>query len=207
MLARTTLLPLALTICAVTLAACANDDDRVATPATSTPAATAPPTAAASPVATPAGAGAMQGGSAGPAQADAQGDGTALLTDVRTAAQDGYDRVVFEFAGDPVPGYTVAYAAEITEDGSGATVDLAGDAALTVRMSPAADADLSKADAPMTYTGPRRMKPATDEVVELARVGGFEGVLTWAIGVRARTAFSVSTLTDPARVIVDIRRP
>lgn len=36
------------------------------------------------------------------------------------------------------------------------------------------------------------------------RVGDFEAVLEWAIGVRAASSYEVTTLDDPPRVVVDI---
>ncbi len=41
-------------------------------------------------------------------------------------------------------------------------------------------------------------------MAELARVGGFEGVLTWAIGVRDRTTFRVDALGNPNRLVIDV---
>jgi hypothetical protein len=72
-------------------------------------------------------------------------------------------------------------------------------------MENALDADLSRPSAPRTYTGPHRLAPGTPEVVELARTGGFEGVLTWAAGLRDRVDFRVTTLAAPARLVVDFR--
>jgi hypothetical protein len=46
-----------------------------------------------------------------------------------------------------------------------------------------------------------RGNPVIQEVVE---TGDFEAVLNWVIGVNGRTPFEVSTMTDPARVVIDI---
>lgn len=132
---------------------------------------------------------------------------TALLSDVRTEARDGYDRVTFVFT-NAVPGYDVRYAdGPVRADGSGDTVDVGGEAALVVRMDNALDADLSDPEAPMTYTGPQRLVPELPAVAELRRVGGFEGVLTWALGLAGEQAFAVSTLPDPPTLIVDVLHP
>ncbi len=110
---------------------------------------------------------------------------TALLTDARAARHPGYDRVVFEFRSG-VPGYDVRYVEPpVRADGSGDEVAVAGGAVLRVRMEPALDADLTQESAPRSYTGPTRFSPDTRAVVELVRTGGFEAVLTWAIGVEA----------------------
>jgi hypothetical protein len=76
---------------------------------------------------------------------------------------------------------------------------------VVVQMNNALDADLTKPDAPETYTGPDRFVPDTAQVLELARVGGFEGVLTWAVGLADRVPFRVTTLPDPPRLVVDFR--
>ncbi len=85
-----------------------------------------------------------------------------------------------------------------------AVVPLAGAAALRVRMEPALDADLTKDGAPLTYTGPTRIAPGGELVAEVARVGGFEAVLIWAIGVEERVPFRITTSTEPARLIVEL---
>jgi hypothetical protein len=130
---------------------------------------------------------------------------TALLTAVRAARHEGYDRVVFAFR-NVLPGYDVRYVDRpIVEDGSGRTVDVAGGYVLRVRMAPALDADLGQPTAPPTYTGPKRFSPGLPEVAELVRTGAFEGVLTWVIGVNDRVDFRVVTLKNPPRLVVDLR--
>lgn len=141
-----------------------------------------------------------------PVPATATG-GSSLLSAVRASRHEGYDRVVFEFtAASSLPGYSVSYVDEpVIEDGSGKRVDVAGDHVVLVRMEHASGADLSKESAPQTYTGPTRFDPKTPEVAELVRTGDFEGVLSWAIGVRDRVAFRVTTLSSPARLVVDLQ--
>jgi hypothetical protein len=130
---------------------------------------------------------------------------TALLTAVRAARHEGYDRIVFEFA-NAVPGYDVRYVpAPIHQDGSGEVVAVKGAHLLRVRMGNALDADLTKPSAPQTYTGPRRFDPGMPEVAELVRVGGFEAALTWVAGLRDRVDFRATTLQSPPRLVVDVR--
>jgi hypothetical protein len=132
---------------------------------------------------------------------------TALLSAVRAARHSGYDRLVFEFR-NAMPGYDVRYVERpVRADGSGDEVAVAGGAVLRVRMEPALDADLTKEAAPRTYTGPTRFSPDTGAVVELVRTGGFEAVLTWAIGVDGRRPFRVTRLDDPARLAIDVAAP
>ena len=198
------------TLALLLLAGCGGDDPEPTTAErTSTPAATA--TASAEATATPAatttpeGVDPLEGASTDPVVAKAANTETALLTGVRAARHEGYDRVVFEF-GEELPGYDVRYAAgPVTEDGSGDEVDVDGSHAVVVRMESALDADLSKEGAPLTYTGPTTITPSTPVVAELSRLGGFEGVLTWVVGVRDRVDFRVTTLRSPARLVIDFR--
>lgn len=181
---------------------CGDDGGGPATTTTTSAAATARATTAAAP---PGGIDPMPGASTKPVHRPATNRRTALLTAVRAARHEGFDRVVFQFA-NVLPGYDVRYVRRpVTQDGSGKVVRVTGAHVLRVRMENALDADLAKPGAPRTYTGPRRFTPATPEVAELVWIGGFEAVLTWAIGVRDRADFRVLALKAPPRLVVDVR--
>lgn len=206
-------LPLALVLAtaALALAACGGGDDGggaspSATATTGGTGATTMTSTATTPAATtPDGIDTMPGAGTDPVTAPAKNTRTALLTGVRAARHEGYDRIVFEFR-DALPGYDVRYVTPpVTQDGSGRPVPVDGAYALRIRMDNALDADLQQPSAPQTYTGPTRLKPGTPELAELARVGGFENVLTWVAGVRDRVDFRVSTLSSPPRLVVDLR--
>src|SRR5688572_1721143 len=63
---------------------------------------------------------------------------TETLRALDATAHAGFDRIVFEFAGDSVPGYHVEYAKRpVVRCGSGDPVPLAGTARLVVRFEPA----------------------------------------------------------------------
>lgn len=147
----------------------------------------------------------MTGASTKPVHAAAKNKDTALLTDVRAARHEGFDRVVFTFR-NALPGYDVRYVPRpIHQDGSGKVVPIAGGFVVRIRMDNALDADLTQSSAPRTYTGPQRFTPGLPEIAELARVGGFEGVLTWVAGLQDRVDFRVATLASPPRLVVDFR--
>ena len=135
-----------------------------------------------------------------------RGNATSLLTAVRVARQEGFDRVVFEFE-NAAPGYKVSYIQKpVTEDASGRQLAVKGNFVVEVRMEPAATADLSGGGDPRrTYTGPTRVEGDTSEVTEVVKAGDFEAVLTWVIGLTDKVDFKVSTLQSPARLVVDLR--
>lgn len=135
----------------------------------------------------------------------------AYLTGVRAAASaGGGSRVVFEF--DPVvPGYVIDYVQRpVTEDGSGQEVRVAGAAVLQVRMTNASAARVDGEKVVRTYTGPKRVAAtgAGGVVIEAVDVGDFEGQVTWAVGLSQKApAITVSTLSAPSRLVIDVPAP
>ncbi|HEY5143686.1 MAG TPA: hypothetical protein VII98_09305 [Solirubrobacteraceae bacterium] len=147
----------------------------------------------------------MPGAGTAPIVVHATNKRTALLTAVRAARHEGFDRVVFEFR-DALPGYDVRYVPKpLRQDGSGRIVPVSGAYVARIRMENALDADLTKSTAPLTYRGRRRFSPPTPELVELVTTGGFEGILTWAAGLHDHVDFRVSTLRAPPRLVIDFR--
>jgi len=129
---------------------------------------------------------------------------TLLLTAVRMAGHECFDRIVFEFAGTAQPGFEVHYLdGPPVEDASGEPVDMAGSVFLEIRMQSASGFNF---DTGMpSYDGPTRITPSdTRYAREAARTGDFEAILIWAVGLDEQRPFTASTLADPARVVVDI---
>lgn len=154
---------------------------------------------------TPAG---LDGASENPRSAPADGSGQALLKDVRVGRNTGFERIVFEFAGDGHPGYRIRWVdGPITEDASGEVVDVAGPAHLEMIMEPASGIDMT--DGSVVYTGPDRLTVdgRTDLIQDLVRTGDFEAVLTWVAGATHKTPFRVLSLSSPARLVVDLQTP
>jgi hypothetical protein len=187
-------------ILAVGALSCSDDDDDVAPTVTTVAAsdtATEEPSGDATP--TPS---AFEGGRD---PVDLPGDGGlgALLTDVRAASQDGFDRVVFEFA-KALPGANVEYVSSpIVACGSGLPVEISGDALLEVRMFAAVAHD----EAGEPTFGPQAISPGLASIIEVVTICDFEGQVTWIVGLSNEADFVVVTLADPARVVVDIAHP
>jgi hypothetical protein len=133
-----------------------------------------------------------------------KGEWDLVLEDVRVAEREGYDRVVLEFAGTGIPGWTVGYVAEAVLDGSGERVSLDGDAILDVYASgttwPGPEAENG---------GPRRFRPGNGDVVaDVHVVGTFEGDTQVLVGIDGgRAPYRAFALSDPARLVVDVRPP
>ena len=151
----------------------------------------------------------LAGADTTPVSAVATASDTALLERVAVGRHDGFDRVVFQFRGDGLPGYRVEYASPpFVEDGSGNPVSVAGSAFVVVRMEPASGFDLNTGEGVKVYTGPKRIDASSagaTVIKELVRTGDFEAVLTWTIGLEAKVPFLVTTASSPARLIVDFR--
>jgi hypothetical protein len=138
---------------------------------------------------------------------DAQVDGIAYLTAVRAGRHATFDRVVWTFDGQ-APAYRVGYARRpITEDGSGRTIEVDGDAVLQVIFTPASGTDLSGETPRPIYAGDRRLAGArfgTTMVREIVETGDFEATMGWAVGLERRAPFTVTELSNPTRIVVDI---
>jgi hypothetical protein len=124
------------------------------------------------------------------------------LQAVRVARNDGFDRVVFEYAGDVLPGYRVEYVDRpVRACGSGDEVPLAGQGWLSVSMQPAQ----AHTEAGQPTIPERELRPELPVVLELERTCDFEGEVTWVLGNQSPKRFRVLELKGPARLVVDVQ--
>jgi hypothetical protein len=191
-------------VLALALAGCGSSDDDGGEPAAEPPpAATTTPTTQTTDGIDP-----LEGAGTNPVEGDAKGDETALLERLAIGRHEGYDRVVFQFRNH-VPGYRVEYVQPpLKEDGSGNVVQVKGSAFVEVRMEPASGFDLATGEGELVYKGPKRIDGAAagaSVVREVVRIGDFEAVLNWAIGLDEKVDFRVTTTESPPRLIVDFR--
>jgi hypothetical protein len=124
------------------------------------------------------------------------------ITDVRVGAHPGYDRIVFEFPGSGRPQLSVAVARPpFVGDASGKTIAVAGDVFLSLKLFDASGSP--------TYKGPSSFSPGYPNLVALVNTGDYEGYVTWIAGLRGSGApcFTVSTLSGPTRIVVDVKAP
>jgi len=127
---------------------------------------------------------------------------SAILSDVRSAAHDGYDRIVFEFLGTELPSYHIEYIGKpVTACGSGKTVNLAGNGRLEIRFT-SAQAHAPEGDATIKD---RDRSPNLPVIKDLKLTCDFEGEVTWMAGVSLPNNYRVIELKDPTRLVVDIK--
>jgi len=123
------------------------------------------------------------------------------LREVREGLNEGFDRVVFQFDGDQVPGYQLEYVDKpIIKCGSGDPTELAGQGWLQVRLQPAQ----AHADGKATVTQ-RERKPKLPVLEELELTCDFEGEATWVLGVKKPNKYRVLELQEPTRLVVDVQ--
>jgi hypothetical protein len=190
---------LLLTCC---LAGCATDREQPAAPATPAPGARAAPPA---PLDTTASGSADTTGVAWtdrPVEIERPTD-EATLRAVRTAAHDGFDRVVFEFAEAALPAYHVARAeAPVRQCASGIPVALDGAHRLHVHFS----RTRAHTDEGFPTVTDRDRTPDLPRLRALTLTCDFEGVVTWVLGLDTPGPFRVTERSDPTRLFVDVRR-
>lgn len=135
--------------------------------------------------------------------ADASGGkvGAANTIAARMAEQDGYDRFVLQLDGI-VPTYTVKRQARpvFNLGASGQTVMLSGTAGVLVSVF--------SATGNTTFTGDTDLIHPEFQVLKEARqVQDFEGHVQWGLGLAKPACMRTFTLSDPARLVVDLQIP
>ena len=113
-----------------------------------------------------------------------------------------FERVVIEFTGSgDFPGYRVEYRPDpIIDSPRGEPVEVAGDATLVISAGawmPNPEGD--------GYDGPREVMPTNVQtILELEQIENFEGMTAWAVGLDRERPFTVRTLENPTRLVVDV---
>jgi hypothetical protein len=143
----------------------------------------------------------------------------ATLRKVRVGRHDGFDRLVFEFAGrgsaeaarvprdakptGGLPGYSVRYVPVARTDGLGAPIATQGAVALQVYL--AADSVALEPDgAELTFTPARPITPRYPTLRQVRYGGFFEGGTTFGVGLTGRSGFRVVELSGPPRLAIDV---
>jgi hypothetical protein len=127
---------------------------------------------------------------------------TLIGADIRTGGHECFERVVLELQGSgELPGYWVRYEADpILDSPRGEPVDVAGDATLVLSVGVWMTTIEGEG-----YQGPLSFVPDNvTNIRQLVMLENFEGQTAWAIGLDSQRPFTVSTLSDPVRIVIDI---
>ena len=120
------------------------------------------------------------------------------LTGIRAATHEGFTRVVLEFSGEGTPGvWRAAWTGEAVEQGRGLPIQVKGQAVL----------DLVIDGTPMTASEnpyPSGMHTRAGDL-DVVSDGTFEDNTHVVIGAPATRQFQIGFLSDPVRMVIDIR--
>jgi hypothetical protein len=128
------------------------------------------------------------------------------LTALRVAHQQGFDRIVFEFAPQAgasahIPAYTVSRqaSAKFVKDPSGLPLTMRGSSGLRIVFHGASAAS--------SYNGSRDQIYNLPVVQEVEQLGDFEAVLSWGAGLSRSSCIRTLELSNPTRLVIDIQTP
>ncbi len=140
-------------------------------------------------------------GTAGIVEKKRSGTKLAVLREVRTGKHENFDRVVFEFEGNAIPGYHVEYVDKPIRDcGAGEVVPLVGDVFLRIQMQPAQ----AHTEAGVPTVMARQQTPNLPLIKEMKLTCDFEALVEWVLGVSAPNHYRVLELQNPARLVIDV---
>ncbi|WP_214408796.1 AMIN-like domain-containing (lipo)protein [Sphaerisporangium fuscum] len=123
-----------------------------------------------------------------------------LVTGVRFARHEGYDRVVLDLTG-AMAGYSVDWVKQLVEDGSGDPIAIKGGAYLAVTLRPA---EAHTKDGKPTLGGNRVLPAGLGNVRSVVRTGDFEGTVSLALVLGHQAGFRVIEQSAPSRLVVDV---
>jgi len=124
----------------------------------------------------------------------------ALIDAVRVGSHTGYDRLTIEFKNGRTGTIQLIPQAntKFVRDGIGDTVTLAGNYGLLIKIT--------GADNHTAFSGSTDIKtPTYPGILEVRRVGDFEGTVQWAVGLSSNACYKATILTSPTRLVIDIQ--
>lgn len=125
-----------------------------------------------------------------------------IVESVRVASHEGFDRVVFDLAGDGEPGWFIDYTTTPAQQGSGNAIPFEGNAALNVNIDGTAyPFELNRED-PQIGT-----VPGTGNITQVISAGTFEGHSQFVVCVEEEQPYTVEVLHEPHRLVIDVLHP
>ena len=120
------------------------------------------------------------------------------LTGIRAATHEGFTRVVLEFSGEGTPGvWSAAWTDEAVEQGRGLPIQVEGEAVLDLVID---GTPMTASDTP--YPSGTHTRAGDLDIVS---DGSFEDNTHVVIGAPAARQFQIGFLSDPVRMVIDIR--
>lgn len=127
--------------------------------------------------------------------------GDAMVTGVRSATHDGYDRIVVDLSGNGLVGWEAQWTKNPVEMGRGERLPVAGNEFLDITIVgtriPESDQDYKDY---FDSFDPHQVGP-----FEWVYDGTFEGRSHLAIGMKTKTEYRIFSLSDPLRVVIDLK--
>ena len=129
-------------------------------------------------------------------------EGGLVFTDMRVAEHPDFYRVVIELQGANEPGWFMSWSDKPVEQGRGLPLNVTGVSYLDLRITGTTMPVLEGQQA-IYYGGPNSLTAGPINVVE---DGTFEDQTHIVIGMDEVRDFQVGTLTNPTRVVIDIKK-
>src|SRR5699024_932269 len=133
-------------------------------------------------------------------------------TEVRSAVQDGFERIVIQHSGSGTPSYMAQYTDAPVEPGRGQPIDTGDSAYLEVIISGTAapetldeDDQRNTDDAEMLEHGTQTTDLETEATGTVVSFAPWEATSNYLIGLDEQRPYAVTLLEDPVRIIIDIQ--
>lgn len=127
------------------------------------------------------------------------GTGVVSVKEIRAARNATFDRIVFEFEGDKIPGYKIGYVTDVEACGSGERVNVIGEAKVAIVLMPAqAHTDAGEPTVPVQVP-----LEGMTVVRELRSYCDFEADVSYVAGLSGARPYRVFELQSPARLVID----
>ena len=125
-----------------------------------------------------------------------------VVSQVRTASHPHFDRIVFEFTGEKLPGYRLEYAVRpIQECGSGKVIKPIGSARLLFHLSP------SKAHTDEGRITIKRQERLLNlrTLKDLQVTCDYEAEIEVILSLSSRVPYRLTEFTNPSRLVIDLK--
>lgn len=127
--------------------------------------------------------------------------GPVILRQIRTRQQDNADRVIFDFAGDTPPGFRVEYVDKLARKCGSDELKVLGGTWLLVRLAPAQ----ARNESGRTSVEGIEFDEDLKVVKSMRQVCEADGQVEWLIEVGERKPYRAEPLSEPARLVIDIK--